>query len=483
MEACCRRWIGCLVARQGRFAEARELVAAAAAAYEELGARLDAVSTAAFGRADVELLAGDTAAAESALREGYDALGNLGEIGHRASVAAMLARTLRRPRPRCGGGRARPRGARRRRPSTISGRRRSTASRRARPPRRRRRFGRGGARRRGTRSRSSNRPTCSTSTATCCWSSPPCCAPEAAPTRRASASSAGIELYEAKGNVVAVERARGTARARGYEVVTPIRAAIGRIDRSARQRRHVERRRRRRVERGELVQRHAHRLRRDDRIRSTRGRRPARARAGRARRAPPPAPAGRAGRVEVPVELPDPVHLPEHERRPSGRDGRRGGGSSVASQLCQPRSPGSTPRSAKRQSSAETAGSMRASNPSSRARRTASCEGCDVDARVAVEDGADACAAAHRPEDLLDHLLVDPPPGHTGAVQRRERARARVQRLEPGRGDRVGDDVEHVVRALDLVPRLDGELEAELDPGADDDEGAASRCTLVHVAS
>ena len=74
--------------------EARELVAAAAAAYEELGARLDAVSTAAFGRADVELLAGDDAAAESALREGYEALGNLGEIGTRASVAAMLARTL-----------------------------------------------------------------------------------------------------------------------------------------------------------------------------------------------------------------------------------------------------------------------------------------------------------------------------------------------------------------------------------------------------
>jgi tetratricopeptide (TPR) repeat protein len=94
MEACCRRWIGCLVARQGRFAEARELVAAAAAAYEELGARLDAVSTAAFGRADIELLAGDDAAAESALREGYEALGNLGEIGYRASVAAMLARML-----------------------------------------------------------------------------------------------------------------------------------------------------------------------------------------------------------------------------------------------------------------------------------------------------------------------------------------------------------------------------------------------------
>ena len=92
---------------------------------------------------------------------------------------------------------------------------------------------------------------------------------------------------------------------------------------------------------------------------------------------------------------------------------------------------------------------------------------------MAVEDGADARAAAHRAEDLLDHLLVDPPPGHTGAVQRRERARVPVQRLEPGRGDRVGDDVQHVVRELDLVPRLDGELEPELDPGADDDERAA----------
>jgi tetratricopeptide (TPR) repeat protein len=94
MEACCRRWIGCLVARQGRFDEARELVAAATAAYEELGAKLDAVSTAAFSRADVELLAGDHTAAGSALRDGYEALGNLGEIGYRASVAAMLARTL-----------------------------------------------------------------------------------------------------------------------------------------------------------------------------------------------------------------------------------------------------------------------------------------------------------------------------------------------------------------------------------------------------
>jgi class 3 adenylate cyclase/tetratricopeptide (TPR) repeat protein len=94
LEACCRRWIGCLIARHGRFDEARELVAAAASAYEELGARLDAAVTAAFGHAEVEWLAGDLAAAERALRDGYDRLGALGELGHRATVAALLARVL-----------------------------------------------------------------------------------------------------------------------------------------------------------------------------------------------------------------------------------------------------------------------------------------------------------------------------------------------------------------------------------------------------
>lgn len=94
LEACSRRWIGCLAARQGRFAEARELVDAAATAYEELGARLDAASASAFGHADIEALAGDPAAAERALRQGYDTLGELGELGHRATVAALLSRVL-----------------------------------------------------------------------------------------------------------------------------------------------------------------------------------------------------------------------------------------------------------------------------------------------------------------------------------------------------------------------------------------------------
>jgi class 3 adenylate cyclase/tetratricopeptide (TPR) repeat protein len=92
--ASCRRWIGSLIARQGRFDEARHLVDEAAATYEELGARLDATAASAFGHADIEALAGDWPAAERALRRGYDALGELGELGYRASVAALLSRTL-----------------------------------------------------------------------------------------------------------------------------------------------------------------------------------------------------------------------------------------------------------------------------------------------------------------------------------------------------------------------------------------------------
>ena len=145
MEACCRRWIGCLVARQGRFEEARELVVAAAVAYEELGARLDAVSTAAFARADVELLAGDDAC--SRVRSPARVRGARQPRRNRPSVR----RSRRCSRARC------TRAATRRRPTTSPAR-----SRRPRPsrtlvpgalpphpraaPRRCRRIRRGGAR-------------------------------------------------------------------------------------------------------------------------------------------------------------------------------------------------------------------------------------------------------------------------------------------------------------------------------------------------
>ena len=181
--------------------------------------------------------------------------------------------------------------------------------------------------------------------------------------------------------------------------------------------------------------------------------------------------AARVG-FEVPVELPDPVHLPEHE------PGRRVGTEAVEEEAGRlPALPAPLARvDAQIGDEAVLGGDGRehARFESLLARASHRLvRGFHVDAGVAVEDGADALALAHRPEDLLDHLLVDPPPGYTGAVQRRERACAPVQRFEPGRGDRVGDDVQHLVRDLDLVPGLDSELETELNPGADDDEGAA----------
>ena len=117
-------------------------------------------------RATSSWLAGDLAAAESALRDGYEALGNLGELGYRAS---------RR-------GDARPDAPRAQADATeaddLAAIVEATASEqdlwsqvlyrltRARPPRRRGRARRGRAAWRGRRSRSSSRPTCSTCTAT-----------------------------------------------------------------------------------------------------------------------------------------------------------------------------------------------------------------------------------------------------------------------------------------------------------------------------
>ena len=94
VDASCRRWLGSLVARQGRYAEARAFIDEAVATYRELGADLNAAASAAFGHSDVSLLAGDARAAERALRRGYEALERLGEAGYRASVAALLAKAL-----------------------------------------------------------------------------------------------------------------------------------------------------------------------------------------------------------------------------------------------------------------------------------------------------------------------------------------------------------------------------------------------------
>ena len=82
-----------VLAELGRFDEARSLMAAAVAAMNERGMRLDA-ATAMQSVWDCEMLAGDYAAAERAARQGCEQLEQLGEHGRLAVEAGELAEAL-----------------------------------------------------------------------------------------------------------------------------------------------------------------------------------------------------------------------------------------------------------------------------------------------------------------------------------------------------------------------------------------------------
>ena len=81
-----------LHAMEGRFEEARALIAAADAAFEELGRTLG--SAVSHHAAMVELLAGDPVAAERLLRQGYAALEEMGEKPVLSTTAAFLGQAL-----------------------------------------------------------------------------------------------------------------------------------------------------------------------------------------------------------------------------------------------------------------------------------------------------------------------------------------------------------------------------------------------------
>lgn len=88
-------WRGVLMGIGGRFDEARVLLAAALQHAEDVGLTLWRASwTMEVGQ--TELLAGDAAAAERALQEGYAMLAELEETGFRATVGAILAEALLR---------------------------------------------------------------------------------------------------------------------------------------------------------------------------------------------------------------------------------------------------------------------------------------------------------------------------------------------------------------------------------------------------
>ena len=81
------------LAMQGEPEEARSLYADATALYDEFGLRFRRVTAAPIG-ADIEVRAGDTSAAEHALRDAYLVLEAMGERGVRSTLAACLADLL-----------------------------------------------------------------------------------------------------------------------------------------------------------------------------------------------------------------------------------------------------------------------------------------------------------------------------------------------------------------------------------------------------
>ena len=96
------------------------------------------------------------------------------------------------------------------------------------------------------------------------------------------------------------------------------------------------------------------------------------------------------------------------------------------------------------------------------------------DPRVAVEGGAHAASRADGRQDRLDHVLVRDPAGNAFLVEPGERPRLRAQLEERRVGDRVGNEVEHVLGGRDRRARLQRDAR-EADPRADDDERARRR--------
>ena len=85
--------LGVMLASQGACDEARDLYAESVELHETLGLRFRAAVTALLG-AEIELLAGEPAAAERELRQAYETLAAMGESGARGVVSAALALVL-----------------------------------------------------------------------------------------------------------------------------------------------------------------------------------------------------------------------------------------------------------------------------------------------------------------------------------------------------------------------------------------------------
>jgi len=93
VDARIRRSVAALLGMQGRFDEARGILAEVRSTLEELGSRLN-LATLGFFIGPLELLAGDPEAAERELRSNCDELERMGERSWLCSLAAFLAEAL-----------------------------------------------------------------------------------------------------------------------------------------------------------------------------------------------------------------------------------------------------------------------------------------------------------------------------------------------------------------------------------------------------
>ena len=92
-EADILRPLSSLYAYSGRFADARRAIARTRSVYDSSDAK-NRQAMGAFAAGQIDLIAGDPAAAEQHLREAYEAYRAMGERGYLSTVAGLLAETL-----------------------------------------------------------------------------------------------------------------------------------------------------------------------------------------------------------------------------------------------------------------------------------------------------------------------------------------------------------------------------------------------------
>ena len=166
---------------------------------------------------------------------------------------------------------------------------------------------------------------------------------------------------------------------------------------------------------------------------------------------------------------------------------RRRSRKSVASKLWTPHMPGSTPRSAYKQASDETAGHHTCPVSVFLQLLDGAVRGLDEHARMPVESGTDAGATADRTRDAGRHGGISALTIDLFTIQIGKRLGRRVQILEPELRKRVCDEVEQLVRSCDEFNGLQCGLNHRGDTGPNDDERTVPRTrpraaarTLLH---